>query len=65
MKNIKLKYEKPIIKRLGYEGKVVEGLCDKGPGFKATCIAGPRATNCTGGTTVSPAVCSTGAVAAS
>ncbi|MEJ2232923.1 MAG: hypothetical protein P8X67_03265 [Syntrophobacterales bacterium] len=65
MKDIKLKYEKPIIKRLGYEGKVVEGACDKGPGFKVSCAAGPRATNCTGGTTVSPAICSAGTVVAS
>ena len=65
MKNIKLKYEKPIIKRLGYEGKVVEGACNKGPGFKATCTAGPRATNCAGGTTVAPSICAAGTVAAS
>ncbi|KPK14347.1 MAG: hypothetical protein AMK69_28935 [Nitrospira bacterium SG8_3] len=61
----KLKYEKPIIKKLGYEGKVVEGACDKGPGFKTSCSAGPRATNCTAGTEVSPAICSAGTVVAS
>ena len=65
MKNIKLKYEKPIIKRLGYEGKVVEGACNKGPGFKDLCTAGPNATTCSVGNAASPAICSTGAVAAS
>lgn len=61
----KLKYEKPIITKLGYEGKVVQGNCDKGPGFKVSCAAGPRATNCIAGTEVSPAICSTGTVVAS
>ena len=56
----KLTYEKPIIKKLGYEGKVVEGACDKGPGFKDNCTAGPRAASCLAGTDVSPTVCAAG-----
>jgi hypothetical protein len=61
----KVKYEKPILKRLGYEGKVVEGGCDKGPGFKDLCTAGPNATTCSAGTNASPAICGAGTVAAS
>ena len=61
----KVKYEKPILKRLGYEGKVVEGDCDKGPGFKLSCTAGPRATNCVSGTEVSPSICAAGTIVAS
>jgi hypothetical protein len=61
----KVKYEKPIIERLGYEGKVVEGYCDKGNGFKDLCTAGPNATTCSQGNSASPAICGAGAVAAS
>jgi len=61
----KIKYEKPILRRLGYEGKVVEGACNKGPGFKDSCTAGPNATTCSAGQTASPAICATGTVAAS
>ena len=60
MKSIKLKYEKPIIKKLGYEGKVVQGNCDKGPGFKVNCTAGPRANSCAAGTDVAPTICAAG-----
>ena len=59
------KYEKPILKRLGYEGKVVVGACDKGPGFKPSCAAGPNATTCSAGQTASPAICGAGTVVAS
>lgn len=61
----KVKYEKPIIRKLGYEGKMVEGACNKGPGFKASCAAGPNATTCSAGQTASPAICSAGTVVAS
>jgi len=61
----KVKYEKPILKRLGYEGKVVAGACDKGPGFKPSCAAGPNATTCSAGQSASPAICSAGTVVAS
>ena len=53
----KIKYEKPIVRRLGYDSKIVAGMCNVGPNFALGCGKGQRAETCTQGTTVAPVIC--------
>jgi hypothetical protein len=53
----KIKYEKPIVRRLGYDSEVVAGICNTGPGFASGCGKGNKAETCTQGTTVAPVIC--------
>ena len=61
----KIKYEKPIVRRLGYDSEVVAGTCLSGPGFAAGCGKGNKAETCTQGTSVAPVICIQGGAAAS
>lgn len=56
----KIKYEKPVIRKLGYDNDLVGGICNAGPGFKAACGKGNKAETCTQGTTVAPVICQMG-----
>jgi hypothetical protein len=53
----KIKYEKPIIRGLGYESELVAGTCNNGGGFSAGCGKGNKAQTCIQGTTVAPVIC--------
>jgi hypothetical protein len=55
-----IKYEKPIIRRLGYDRELVSGICNSGGGFKPGCGKGNKAETCTQGTNVAPVICSQG-----
>jgi len=61
----KIKYEKPIVRRLGYDSEVVAGTCLNGGGFRPGCGKGNKAETCTQGTTVAPVVCVQGGAASS
>ena len=53
----KIKYEKPIVRRLGYDSELVSGICNNGGGFTSGCGKGNKAEACTQGTTVAPVIC--------
>ena len=53
----KIKYEKPIVRRLGYDREVVAGICSGGGGFSTLCGKGQKAETCAQGTLVAPVVC--------
>ena len=61
----KIKYEKPVVRRLGYGSELVSGVCNNGGGFSAVCGKGNKANTCTQGQTVAPVICIQGAAAAS
>lgn len=61
----KMKYEKPIVRRLGYDSEVVAGICNNGGGFSPGCGKGNKAETCTQGMTVAPVICVQGGAAGS
>lgn len=61
----KIRYEKPILRRLGYDSELVAGICNSGGGFKSGCGKGNKAETCAQGTTVAPVICVQGGAAAS
>ena len=61
----KVKYEKPIIRGLGYDRELVAGTCNNGGGFSSGCGKGQKAETCTQGTNVAPVVCIQGVAASS
>ena len=56
----KIKYEKPVVRRLGYDSEVVAGTCLAGGGFSSGCGKGNKAESCTQGTTVAAVICMQG-----
>jgi hypothetical protein len=56
----KVKYEKPIVQRLGYDSEVAVGTCVSGGGFKISCTTGNRAVGCNTGNSIGTCTNGTG-----
>jgi hypothetical protein len=56
----KIKYEKPIVQRLGYDNELAVGACGAGGNHLTDCLAGARANNCTTGGSVGTCTKGTG-----
>ena len=56
----KNKYEKPVIRKLGYENEVMGFFCSFGTALKSQCVGGLKAVACAGGGNFTAAGCGTG-----
>jgi hypothetical protein len=56
----KIKYEKPVVQRLGYDNELAVGACVGGSGFLTDCAVGSKAVNCAAGPQVSTCTKGTG-----
>lgn len=61
----KIKYEKPVIRKLGYENAVMGFECSAGTALKPQCAGGLKAAACSGGGNFSSIGCEAGSSPAS
>jgi len=61
----KNKYEKPVIRKLGYENEVMGFECSNGIALKSQCAGGLKASACAGGGNFSSIGCEVGSTPAS